>query len=115
MITYWGAKSYPVASERSRRERCLRTVSTELRRLDADSVGPGSVLILYQAVEGGVSCGFSPVGYSGFVEDTAHVVVHRPAADDQFISNLPVRLPSSDEPQDLHLSLAQTVGVCKGS
>ncbi len=62
---------------------------------------------------GGVCRSFSPVGYSGFVEDATHMVVHRSAADDKFIGNLPVRLPSSDEPQHFHLSLAQTIGVCR--
>ena len=69
----------------------------------------------YQTVECGVACRFSPVGYSGLVEDAAHVVVHRTAADDQLITNLPVRLPSRDETQHLHLALAQAIGVGRSS
>ena len=35
---------------------------------------PSGNLQRHQSLPGGVSCGFSPVGYSGFVEDAANVV-----------------------------------------
>lgn len=74
-----------------------------------------TALAMQLDLTGGVGRRFSLVGYSGYVEDAAYVIVYCPAADELVISNLPVRLSSSDEPQHLHLPLAQTGAAGRSS
>ena len=63
---------------------------------------------------GGVCRSFSPVGYSGFVEDVADVTAHSPGADKQHLGNLPIGLTGYDEAEYHHLSVGQAIGIGRG-
>ena len=71
--------------------------------------------LAHQPMPGGLCRSFSPVGYSGLVEDAAYVVADGSDADDRLISYLPVRLVGGNEAQHLHLPLAQTIRAGRGS
>ena len=69
---------------------------------------------MYKPVLVGEGRRFGAIGGVGLAEDDSHVVSHRPEADEQLLSNLPVGLAEGDEAQDFDLPVGPTGEISWG-